>query len=110
MKDLVKEIIELLGSEKTLPNGKRLRHRIKAEFERKGVILDLRLGKHQDIVDNVIIGIYRLKNNSKRCRLKVWSDRSQCYEYSTSWIDGDPKVGKTFWVKDKRYEVIEVLE
>jgi hypothetical protein len=110
MKELVKEIITRLGSEKTLPKGKTLDKRIKEEFGQKGVILDLRLSKHYEYVADVKVGLHRLKHQTKRCRLRSWDDRWQCYEYQTTWIDNNPKVGNTFWVKDKRYEVIEVLE
>lgn len=45
-----------------------------------------------------------------RYYVKSWDDRWQTYEYMTMTLDKVYKVGQAFWIKNRRYEIVEVYE
>ena len=46
----------------------------------------------------------------KKYLVKSWDDRSQCYDIVSVWCDPIYKIGDHFWVKGKRYEIIDIYE
>ena len=42
--------------------------------------------------------------------VKSWDDRSQCYDLQPMWLEPGRKIGSAFWIKNKRYEIIDIYE
>ena len=104
------KILEKLSREPKLPEGEKLDKLIQSIAKDFGLKLDRRTSKCSDFILEIKKELYRQRKGGKRYRLKYWDDKWQLYSYSTTWLDKSYNVGDTFWIGEKRCEVLEVLD